>query len=147
MMFFSIAAVALLLDISVSFELIDDDNASRNNPQIPVLNSKFGMKCHTNNLYNAETIKQNVDEAHNNVRFITQLEQGSFTRFPGVVLYSYFIGKSYVAEQVYYASNYIIIDSSGVFVAGMISIPDNDRTAYKVCKFTEGTEYATYRQL
>ncbi|EPQ67234.1 Bgt_BCG-6 [Blumeria graminis f. sp. tritici] len=144
MKIFSIAAVALLVDISVSFHLIDDDETFGYYPKIPILNSKFGMKCQTNNLYNAETIKQKVDEAHNNVRSITRLEQGTFTRFPGVVLYSYFIGQTYDPEQDYHPSNYILIDSTGSFVAGMKSCEANDQVPYRVCMFTGGTDYTRY---
>ena len=145
MKIFSIAAVALLVDISVSFELIDEDNASRNNPKIPLLNWKFWMQCHPNEFYNAEYIKQKVDEAHNDFRSITQMEQGSFTRFPGVVLYKHYIGQSFVPDQVYYASNYILIDSRGVFMGGMKTTPENDQMHYRACKYMDGTEYTRYR--
>nr|AVH78809.1 SvrPm3a1f1_F [Blumeria graminis f. sp. tritici] len=145
MKIFSIAAVALLVDISVSFDLIDDDDTFRNKPKIPILNRKFGMKCQTNTIYNAETIMQNLDKVYSN-KLLAHLEQGSFTRFPGVVFYHYFIGQSNISEQGYYPSNYIIVDSRGVFVAGMTSIPGLYPKAYKVCKFTEETEFATYRR-
>ncbi|CCU76459.1 putative candidate secreted effector protein [Blumeria hordei DH14] len=139
----SMTAVALLIDISVSFTVIDDNQTFQNEPKLPILNDKFQMTCYSNQVYLAHEIKQFSEIAYrekNNVG----LESGSFTRFPAVTVYKYLIGEHYVPE-LGYAHHYVLIDNVGLFLAGMLEYPTNEGTAYAACKFSKHTRYESYQ--
>ncbi|CCU76458.1 CSEP0357 putative effector protein [Blumeria hordei DH14] len=60
----SMTAVALLIDISVSLQVIDNDPAFRREPKLPVLDSNFGLDCDTPLSYNSDTVRAAAEKAY-----------------------------------------------------------------------------------
>lgn len=138
----SIAAVALLVDISASFYLTDDNQTFQSEPKLPRLDDKFEMNCISAQTYRAKHIRKFAKEAYSKYTR-GELDAGTFTRFPGVTVYKYNVGNHYVRD-VGYAYHHILIDEIGTFLAGMLEYPSYGGMAYSPCKFSIFTGYESY---
>ncbi|VCU41361.1 Bgt_BCG-11 [Blumeria graminis f. sp. tritici] len=142
----SIAAVALLVDISASFEVFDEDPKFRREPKLPVLDVNFGMDCHTPISYNAYQVQVAAAEVYAITQraAISSLNTCTFDRFPGETLFLGRIGGDYVGNPATYTYHYVMINSAGQFLAGLSRYEVDGGMDYAICKFGPNTRFISY---
>ncbi|SZF02789.1 unnamed protein product [Blumeria hordei] len=143
----SMTAVALLVEFSVSIHLSEDDGAFINEPKLPVLDSNFGMDCYSDKTYGQITVKTAAAEAYTNTRNSPgQMERCTFDRFPMENLFLHPIGGGYVSHLGVPAQHYIIINSAGQFLAGMLKYETHGNLVSALCRFTPYTVFLSYAE-
>ena len=141
MKFLSIATAALLVVISASLHITDEFGIFQDGARLPDLNSKFGMSCQSNTLYNVRQIERFARMAYKGIQNGgSGVESCTFAPFPNEVFYAYYIGKSY-AQATGYAENYIIINFVGHFYAGFYQYQSGGETVSKLCQFDWDTQF------
>ncbi|EPQ64005.1 Bgt_BCG-5 [Blumeria graminis f. sp. tritici] len=141
----SIAAVAFLAEASVSIHITEPNEALLSEPKLPILDSNFGMNCYSENTYGPSKIKSAAAKAYSKTHGgLDGLERCTFDRFPGETLFLHRIGSDYVSNLGVQAQHYIMINSAGQFLAGMLEYELYGNLVHIICQFTHYTTFSSY---